>query len=115
MAIEMGNTEISRRLALAIGYAPQNVRVDDGVVEVLRADEFGWYWMPFNHTDERTIFRIAARYNLFPHWSAASKKWVTPLIQTESGCCLLKEAQSDCPATCIALAVIGASERGLLS
>lgn len=116
MAIEMTNTDISRRLALAIGYAPQNVRVDDdGVVEVLRADEFGWYWMPFSHSNERTIFRIAARYDLFPHWSALSNKWVNPLIQTESGCCLLKEAQSDCPATCIALAVIEASERGLLS
>lgn len=115
MAIEMTDTEISRRLALSIGYRPEDVRINpSGFVEVRRCDEFGWCWMAFKHTNERAIFRIAARYDLFPHWSALSNKWVNPLIQTESGCCLLKEAQSDCPATCIALAVIEASDRGLL-
>lgn len=104
----MTNTEISRRLALAIGYAPHNVRVDDdGVVWVHRADEFGWCWMPFDHRDERTIFRIAARYRMFPTWWSGAKKYG---IAKHSVCVL-----HTCPATCIALAVIEASERGLLS
>lgn len=107
MAIEMTDTEISRRLALAIGYAPQNVRVDDGVVEVLRADEFGWYWMPFSHLSERTIFRIAERFKLFPQWDADKQCW---LVKNRT----LSTWSADA-STCIALAVIEASERGLLS
>lgn len=106
----MTNTEISRRLALAIGYAPHNVRVDDdGAVWVHRADEFGWCWMPFDHRDERTIFIIAARYNAFPR--LRNGKWYVSVRKGVNGV----DAEHDCPATCIALATIEAKERGLLS
>lgn len=97
----MTDTEISRRLALAIGYGPVQVKVIDGLVHV---DRFG-FWEHFDHRDERTIFRIAARYNMFP-CCANDGKW-TAFHGTY--------VYNDCPATCIALAVIEASERGLLS
>ncbi len=100
----MTDTEISRRLALAIGYRPEDVEVTcDDFVQVRRCG----FWDKFDRRDERTIFRIATRYRMFPRWSPAAEQWVVSRPQFF--------VQHDCPATCIALAVIEASERGLLS
>ncbi len=104
MAIEMPNVEISRRLALAIGYRPQDVLVRVGSLVAVQHN--GWY-RPFDHRDERTVFRIAARYGMFPQWDANRQCW---LVQRR----LLSTWSADA-ITCIALAVIEASERGLLS
>lgn len=101
----MTNTEISRRLALAIGYAAEHVDVQWGAVRVFHNK----CWYVFDHRDERTIFRIAARYKMFPRMRDG-RWWICVL----SGMNLVG-VEHTCPATCIALAVIEASERGLLS
>ena len=99
----MNDIEISRRLALVIGYAPNQIMVDEGSVLVVRD---GW-WDQFDHRDERTIFRIAARYRMFPQWDAYKQCW---LVKKRT----LSTWSADAT-TCIALAVIEASDRGLLS
>ena len=72
----MTDTEIDRRLALAIGYRPEDVLVNisDRVI-VRRLD----YWIAFDHTDYRVVGPIAERYNCFPYKfpnAAASLKWM---------------------------------------
>ena len=108
----MNNTEISRRLALAIGYRPQDVIVSGEVVLVRRDFDFEgervtYGWRLFDHTDRAVIYPIAERYKIFPRWSSALEQWIIPRAQFF--------VQRDCPATCIAIAIIEASERGLLS
>lgn len=103
----MNNTEISRRLALAIGYGLDEVSPSHfGDTEVIRVRRPG-YWAIFDHLEWRTIGPIAARYKMFPKWCPVYEWWelyVDP-----------RWVKNNCPATCSALAVIEASDRGLLS
>jgi len=99
----MTNLDIDRRLALAIGYAPEDVRIMVRTWHQVRWDD---RWCDFDHRQWRTIGPIAARYKIFPHWwnnhlgwtCRDNDLWVSHL----------------CPATCIALAVIEAADRRLL-
>ena len=68
----MTNQEINRRLALAIGYSTNRVRISYSRVQVFNGvdcpdgpiDCFGW--QRFDHTDPAVIWRIAERFCLFP-------------------------------------------------
>lgn len=112
MAIEMTDTEISRRLALAIGYERDDVQADsDWFPNEVRV-YFDDSWHVFDHRDERTIFRIAARYKIFPQWNTQYNQWTIAKVAPRGS--MPSIVLHDCPRTCIALAVIEASERGLL-
>ena len=105
----MTNVEISRRLALAIGYAAEHVDVQWGAVRVFHNK----CWYVFDHRDERTIFRIAARFKIFPQWNTQYNQWTIANVAPRGS--MPSIVLHDCPRTCSALAVIEASERGLLS
>ena len=105
----MNHTEISRRLALAIGYRPEDVQVRPGGRVFVFWDGL---WERLDHRDERTIFRIAARYKLFPQWNTQYNQWAIAKAAPRGS--MPSIVLHDCPGTCIALAVIEASERGLL-
>lgn len=66
----MTDNEINVKLALAIGYLPEHVKVAYGVCVVYRAvvaphPNAGWY--EFDHTHWKTIGPIAERFDLFPN------------------------------------------------
>ena len=101
----MTNLDIDRRLALAIGYRPEDVRVIDGVhVQVNRHG----YWNDFHYQAAGVIYPIAEKFKMMPRWSKAPGCWET---YNEHGA---PEIVHTDPRTCIALAVIEAAERGLL-
>ncbi len=64
----MTDTEINRRLALAIGYLPEHVRQTLGrMVIVYRPVEVETeLWVEFDHTEWGTISPIAEKFDLFP-------------------------------------------------
>jgi hypothetical protein len=99
----MTNSEIDRRLALAIGYAPEDVQSGEGGVFV----RFDGYLRRFDHQACRTIYPIAEKYRMMPSWFPMSQTWGIYI----PGC---KSMESPCPRICIALAIIKTSERGLL-
>ena len=75
----MTDTEIDKRLALAIGYLPEHVRFCREGIEVARRyggspSMFMQPWFLFSHTDWRTIGPIAERYDCFP-WATEDGRW----------------------------------------
>ncbi len=65
------HADLGRRLALAIGYAPKDVRVrrvlTDPICEVRRIFLDGLpYWRFFDYRDPAIIWPIAERYRAFP-------------------------------------------------
>lgn len=123
----MNNLEIDRRLALAIGYEEKNMRVVCGdlfVRRVTRGDSHTPIsystWERFDHQECRTIYPIAEKYKIFPQWNAYCELWQYErgrrfgfgLASKESENYFL--AANPNPRTCIALAVIEASERNLI-
>jgi hypothetical protein len=98
------NLEIDHRLARAIGYAPEDLMVSYGVLTV-RPNSCGWY--RFDHQDPGTIYPIAEKYKRFPRWSFNRNEW--GIFVAKFGW-----VWASCPRTCVAIAVIEASERGLL-
>lgn len=97
----MTPTEINRRLALAIGYAPVDVGVYATGDVVVR---HSCSWMVFDYRSAETIYPIAEKYRMFPEWSEGNLSW---LIRGKTLWCW-----NTCPRECIALAVIEAHERG---
>lgn len=102
----MTDIEISKALALAIGYLPEHVRVVDwgngGFVGSFITVMHGRIWRTFDYRQPHTIFQIAERYNCFPshefsflrnelYWKACKGGYV---------------ATADTAAEAIALAVI---------
>lgn len=114
----MTPTDINRRLALAIGYVPEDVEIRaDSIIFVARnAEWFGSspirYWKAFDYHHPGTIYPIAERYRLMPQWNTFSCKW-TIFRQAPAGRNPMSIANT-CPRACVALAVIEAKERGLL-
>ena len=94
----MKNTEISRRLALAIGYTADRI-VCGSHVFVCNYYLEGEYkkrigrWQLFDHTDPAVIWPIAERFNRFPSASSAGG-WA------------IGWARSEIAATASALAII---------
>jgi len=104
----MTDTEINRRLALAIGYTKKDVLVGpSGFVYVIRlhGPESQPAWLHFDYTDWRTIGPIMERYKIIPYWQVTSKIWGF----YRQGWTYDKDLT-----TCAAMAVIEAHERGLL-
>lgn len=111
----MTPTDINRRLALAIGYAPEDVWVcGDGNVLVWReiGDTHQLHWQVLDYRHPGTIYPIAEKYKMFPGWNTFSCKW-TIFRQAPAGRNPMSIANT-CPRACVALAVIEAKERGLL-
>jgi hypothetical protein len=108
----MTNLDIDRRLALAIGYRPEDVRANGFSVEVRRSYTFAgeqWTdWFVFNYREEITIYPIAEHFKMFPQWSEWTLIW---LVRSHGGRIW---TYHDDPRTCIALAIIEAADRGLL-
>ena len=102
----MKDTEIDRRLALAIGYRPADVRQTLGrMVIVNRPSEVkSEFWAPFDHTEWETIGPIAERYNLFP--VRRHDGWAVFRGPLENGF-----TQATTPQQCIALAAITKLEK----
>lgn len=114
----MTNLEIDRRLALAIGYAPQDVcAVSSEAVYVRRTrgdspTQLSYsHWQRFDHQDTGTIYPIAEHYKLLPSWRWGDGGWKIQHFDGKGGEIKVVHAN---PRTCIALAVIEASERGLI-
>jgi hypothetical protein len=106
----MKPAEINRRLALAIGYSPDDLFVSSGVpVYVWREPPVSGLktWLVFDYMDWNTIGPIAAKYAMFP-------KRITPRVWLIYRTWMNGDVAHSCPQACIALAVIEAHERGLL-
>jgi len=103
--------EINRRLALAIGYAPEAVssRKDGTVVNTDKdwLDRPVEYWSRFDHQDWHTIGPIMERYRVIPYWNHTFEDFAFWLKD-------FSIVKDDDLRTCAALAVIEARERGLL-
>lgn len=101
----MTDHKINRKLALAIGYAHQQVRsMSDGSMIVMHTPGM---WHKFSYMDWRVAGPIAQRYNCFPSLTIDAK-WRARGIGGGSG------AVVDTPQLAIALVVISARERGMM-
>lgn len=92
------HAELSRSLAVAIGYAPEDVRLFTW--PAIRKCEVRWRgkWRRFDHRDPAVIWPIAEKYNFFPmRW--ADGTWSAPKM---GGI-----VNADTAAKAVALAVIG--------
>lgn len=103
----MTDTEIDRRLALAIGYLPEDVLDlgDSGRITVWRADR----WRVFSHKEWETIGPIAERFDLFPV-RLTDGKW-SRVVCGPAPAFLLTDIIESTPQRCIALAALCALER----
>ena len=81
----MTDVEISRRLALAIGYTPKDVMLNlSGGISVQRSESPQGYavpgWYSFDYRDGETIWPIAEAYNCFPQKMRAADLWSAPVL-----------------------------------
>ena len=112
----MTNQEINRRLAFAIGYPPNRVRISDDRVQVFNGFDcpdgpIDWSgWQRFDHTDPAVIWRIAERFCLFPKRLFSSvynyNYWKIYEVRKESDKIIVIEAKHQHAASATALAVI---------
>lgn len=95
----MTDAEISRRLALAIGWKAEDFMCSDPVVI---KDENGW-WRRFDYRDTAVIWPIAERFNCFPV-AGTPGVWVAYFDRTNT------YAEAATAAKAVALAIIKAHE-----
>lgn len=111
---EWSDAEISRRLALAIGWSGD--QEDPDVVIFL--EEFGrkvrcavWFeleWRTFDYRDPAVIWPIAERFDCFPaRWNETGAKQWAALGPNDSTECVY----ADTAAKAVALAIIKAKEQ----
>jgi len=101
----MTNLEISKALALAIGWTTDRMFVsEEDVLELRTLDHAPWGWRPFDYRDWNVIAPIAQRYDCFPVKSTR-KNWVVYRYP--------ESIYADTPQKAIALAVI--NSKGQLS
>lgn len=102
---EWSDAEISRRLALAIGWEESKVslRVSAGQCMV---NWDGRIWRHFDYTDCRVIWPIAERFNAFPEKAWGARRWAVE--RWEPVC---QYTETDTAAKAVALAVIKAKEQ----
>ena len=107
----MTDTEIDRRLALAIGYLPEHVQQTLGrMVIVNRPVEVETeLWVEFDHTEWGTISPIAEKFDLFPV-RLTDGKW-SRVVCGPAPAFLLTDIIESTPQRCIALAALCALER----
>lgn len=102
----MTDLEISKALALAIGWNPVRLMTDNGrlvcfVTERDKFDSLTWWHKPFDYRDWNVIGPIAERYDVFPYMNTGGS-WTVPYRANPARCKTPQEA--------IALAVIGAKK-----
>ncbi len=107
----MTDTEINRRLALAIGYRPEDMRQTLGrMVIVNRPVEVeAELWVEFDHTEWGTISPIAEKFDLFPVRLTDGK--CSRVVCGPAPAFLLTDIIESTPQRCIALAALCALER----
>ena len=93
----MTDLEISKALALAIGWKTNFVRINAGTSQdMVKCWVYtGYFWRQFDYRDWNVIGPIAEKYDCFPY-KAYYGAWVTNMGQTNQ----------DTPQKAIALAVI---------
>ena len=104
----MTNTEIDRKLALAMGYLPEHVAETHGAGRICIDVKRGKRWHVFSHQDPTVILPIIERYDCAPYF--VRKEWHAYLGDhpTATNC------RHTNPRTAIALAVIKAKDMGLI-
>lgn len=107
---EWSDAEISRRLALAIGWPEEAFYKggDGSFVALALLHSSGCSWKDFDYRDPAVYAPIAERFNAFPVWGgstwfAAVKKDIHPVNRIA--------VQADTAAKAVALAVIKAKEQ----
>lgn len=97
----MTDAEISRRLALAIGYKPKQIRIEKRNVLVWNKQTIPGFefigWHKFDYFDPTVIWPIAERFNKWPRKEGNEWKCDPTLTETIS---------ADTAAKAVALAVI---------
>lgn len=106
----MTDAEISRKLAMAIGWKANECRVyhtgrgDEQRAEVLTAPAGCKIWRTFSYTAPAVIWPIAARYKCFPWhdaYATPSRQWTVYNGK--------KAYDAETPELAVALAVIGSA------
>lgn len=86
---EADHADLSRRLALAIGYTPEDVRIcKDGTEHWCEVRwPLTWWsgWWVFNYRDPDVIWRVAERYDVFPT-RLADARWLAVMGETLTFC-----------------------------
>lgn len=67
----MTDAEISRRLALAIGYAPKDIGRFNPPHDMRIVVPFGNGWRLFSYKSPSVIWPIAERFNCFPEFDGS--------------------------------------------
>ena len=102
----MNDIEISKALALAIGWKKAQMRTKEKRLWLRTHGVFSGFWSPFDYRDWNVIGPIAERYDVFPYkliigekrgyWNAVSRG---------------KDTIADTPQKAIALAVIEGAKK----
>ena len=95
---------ISRKLALAIGWKPEQMRFYDGELWIERRHRLHGLLRPFDYRNELIAFRVAERFDAFPTKLYDGTKWVNRAY----GAPRPKDVAAATPQLAIALAVIAA-------
>lgn len=103
----MTDTEIDRRLALAIGYRPEDVMVVRATGQIV-VDYYG-IWSLFSHLRWDVVGPIAERFDLFPV-RLTDGKW-SRVVCGPAPAFLLTDIIESTPQRCIAVAALCALER----
>lgn len=93
--------DIDRRLALAIGWRPEQMRVIHGSLHIYYDPANQYDWRLFRHKDPAVIWPIAERYDCFPAYDPVKKDWAAYTQESK------RMSYDINPATVVALAVIG--------
>lgn len=99
----MTDQEINRKLALAIGWEPEQIKPNGSSIFVRHCA----LWCMFNYRHWHTIGPIAQRYDCFP-MQTLDKEWFSYINGGRSSDCV------DTPQKAIALAVIATHGAGVL-
>lgn len=104
----MTDAQISRALALAIGYRPEDIGYFDPPHDMRVVVPFGNGWRLFSYTSPSVIWRVAERFDCFP------SKWDEDGPEAWVACCemSLQVVRADTAAKAVALAVIRANGGG---
>lgn len=104
---ECSDAEISRRLALAIGWPEEAFYKggDGSFVALALLHSGGCSWKEFDYRDPAVIWQIAERFDCFPTFHAVSDTWAVGLGQW------MAHEDCDTAAKAVALAVIKAKEQ----
>jgi hypothetical protein len=99
----MTEVEISKALALAIGWDRDYMTLNTGVVRCYypKATAFDSSWRIFSYTDWSVIGPIAERYDMFPQQSPTTQRWYVPFTYVSQ----------DTPQKAIAMAVIEGAKK----